>query len=205
MPLESSLNQCRCWLACLLLLCVAACSASGDPVQAPPAPPPPVAVEDPSKVVWNAEPGGLQVVITSSGDLNLRDNIPLGLTLCLLQMEDKNNFDSLSQTAEGLETLQECSPAKAGAVTAREIAMQPGQSRVLVLDRAEKAKFLGVVAGYAHLEPAQSVAVFPFLMYQEESGWIPMMTTTMYRAAPMDIFVQLGASSLRVNGATREQ
>ena len=188
-----------------LVLLLAACAGGRQEQPPPPAPTPPMAVENPANVVWNAEPGGLYLVITSSNDLNFHENVPLGLTLCLFQMEDKNSFDNLSKSTDGFEVLRECSATAAGAVVARELHIQPGQRKDLVLDRAEKAKYLGVIANYAHLDPEKSVAVFPYLMQEKLSGWVPLLRTTLYSASSMNIFIQLGASSLSVNGEIREQ
>ena len=91
-------------LACALLL--AACAGEAPaPAQLPPA-----AVENPSDVTWNLEPGGLRCRIEASPDLNLDKNTALGLTLCLYQLQDYAVFENKSAAPEGLERLHKAHP-----------------------------------------------------------------------------------------------
>ena len=79
---------------CVLLL-LAACG--GKDVIAPPMPRP-APVEDPSRVVWNAEPGGVRLSIETTSDLNTQDGLPLALSLCVFQLDKTDRFDDLAQT-----------------------------------------------------------------------------------------------------------
>ncbi|MDR2162159.1 MAG: type VI secretion system lipoprotein TssJ [Desulfovibrio sp.] len=186
-------------LLCLLLL--AACG--GKDTGAPDIPPPPPAT-DPTKVIWQADPQGLRLRITTSGDLNKQDGVPLGLSLCLYQLGDKVRFEALAQTASGLDSLLDCAVDKADARSAKEFLLQPGQSLEMTLERAEQAKYLAVVAGYFHLKPDLSTFVFPYLLHSETEGWIPFFRDTVYSAAQMDIIINLNETSVDVKGVERE-
>jgi type VI secretion system VasD/TssJ family lipoprotein len=193
----------RGFLSALLCLLIAACS--GDKATRPPTVPPPLPVEDPSQVVWDAKPGGLTLHLISSIGLNEMGGTPLGLSLCVYQVADVKRFKALSTTADGLDALQECTVDAADAVTAKRFWMQPGEYREVVMDRAERAKNLAVVAGYAHLKPELSAAVIPFLLHSEKEGYIPFFRTTVYSAASMEIIINLTDSAVSIKGIERDQ
>jgi type VI secretion system VasD/TssJ family lipoprotein len=183
------------------LLLLAACG--GKDAVAPPMPRPAPA-EDPSRVVWNAEPGGVRLSIEAAPDLNAQDGTPLALSLCVFQLDKTDKFDDLAQTPEGLDKLQACTVEAAGAASARRYWLQPGQKLSEDIDRAEGARTMAVAAGYAHLEPKLSRAGFRYLMHTDKNGYIPGFRKTVYSAAPMNIVIRLTASQVSINGVERD-
>lgn len=182
-------------LACGLLL-----SACGGETPAP-TQPLPAAVANPADVVWNLEPGGLRCRLEASPDLNRDRDTALGLTLCLYQLKDYAAFTAKSAHADGLDELLQCSPDAAQAQSTRLFQIQPGAQLDVVMDRAEHARYLGVVAGYTHLVPDQCAAVLPFPLHTSTEG--VLFRTTLYNAAPAQVLIRLGESSLSVTGAER--
>lgn len=182
-------------------LLLAACG--GKDVIAPPMPKPAPA-EDPSRVVWNAEPGGVRLSIETTPDLNARDGVSLALSLCVFQLDKSDKFNDLAQTPEGLDKLQTCTVDAAGAVSARRYWLQPGQKLTEDIDRAEGARMMAVVAGYAHLEPELSRASFRYLMHTAKEGYIPGFRKTVYSATQMNILIRLTASQVSINGVERD-
>ncbi|MDR1934306.1 MAG: type VI secretion lipoprotein TssJ [Candidatus Accumulibacter sp.] len=188
-------------LSCSCLL--AACGGGAGP--RPPVVPPPAPVEDPARVSWAATPRGITLNIQTSSDLNEMEGVPLGLSLCVYQVDEINRFTALAQTAAGLDTLQACSVETIGAASARRFWLQPGQRLETDIDRAANAKNLALVAGYAHLKPELSVATFAFLLHSEKEGYIPFFRKTLYSVAHMDIVINLTAQAVSVNGVERGQ
>jgi type VI secretion system VasD/TssJ family lipoprotein len=184
-----------------VLLLLAACG--GKDAIAPPMPKPAPA-EDPSRVVWNAEPGGVRLSIETTDDLNAQDGASLSLSLCVFQMDKTDKFDDLAQTPEGLDKLQACTVDAAGAASAKRYWLQPGQKFSEDIDRAEGARVMAVAAGYTHLKPELSRASFRYLMHSDKEGYIPGFRKTVYSAAPMDIVIRLTASQVSINGAERD-
>lgn len=184
---------------CLLLGCLwlAAC---GDKTPAS-LPPPPAPAERPEDVVWGREPNGLRCRLEASADLNREENTALGLTLCLYQLKEYDAFSNKAATPEGLDELLQCRPETVQAQSARLFQLQPGAARDVVMDRAEHARYLGVVAGYAHLRPDQCAAVLPFPLHTATEGVI--FRSPVYSAAPLQVLIRLGESSLSVTGAER--
>jgi type VI secretion system VasD/TssJ family lipoprotein len=183
------------------LLLLAACG--GKDAVAPPMPKP-APVEDPSRVVWNAEPGGVRLSIETTPDLNVQDGVPLALSLCVFQLDKTDKFDDLAQTPEGLDKLQACTVDAAGAASAKRYWLQPGQKLTEDIDRAEGARTMAVAAGYAHLDPKLSRARFRYLMHTDKDGYIPGFRKTVYSAVPMTIVIRLTASQVSINGVERD-
>ncbi|MDR1890494.1 MAG: type VI secretion lipoprotein TssJ [Zoogloeaceae bacterium] len=189
----------------LVLFCCLLAACGGDKATRPPTVPPPAPVADPSQVGWAATPGGLTLHLITSINLNEVEATPLGLSLCVYQVADLNRFNALANTATGLDILQGCTVDTVDAAAAKRFWLQPGAYQEVVMDRAERAKNLAVVAGYAHLKPDLSAAVFPFLLHSEKEGYIPFFRTTVYSAANMDIIINLTDVAVSIKGAEREQ
>jgi type VI secretion system VasD/TssJ family lipoprotein len=166
--------------------------------------PKPAPAEDPSRVVWNAEPGGVHLTIETTPDLNAQDGAPLSLSLCVFQVDKTDKFDDLAQTPEGLDKLQACTVDAAGAVSARRYWLQPGQKLSEDIDRAEGARAMAVAAGYAHLAPELSRASFRYPLHVDTKGYIPGFRKTVYSAAPVNVVIRLTASRVSINGAERD-
>lgn len=183
----------------MLLVCVLLLSCGGkapDPMQ-----PQPAAVENPADVVWSMEPDGLRCRLEASPNLNREKDTALGLTLCLYQLKEYAVFSNKSSSTEGLDELLQCRPEAAQAQGARLFQLQPGAQLDVTMDRAEHARYLGVVAGYTHLVPDQCTAILPFPVHTQTEGII--FSTTLYSAAPAQVLIRLGESSLSVTGAER--
>ena len=193
-------RRCRSLALLATLVCALLLTACGG-TSPNPAQPLPAAVENPADVVWNLEPEGLRCRLEASPDLNRDRNTSLGLTLCLYQLKDYAAFTAKSDRPEGLDELLQCRPEVAQAQSARQFQLQPGAQLDVVMDRAEHARYLGVVAGYTHLIPDQCAAVLPFPLHTSTEGVI--FRTTMYNAAPAQVLIRLGESSLSVTGAER--
>ena len=188
---------CLCLLLLLCLLPLGACGGE-SPSPQPPAPAP---AETPSGVVWGLEPGGLRCRLEASPELNRDNDTALGLTLCLYQLKEYDQFSNKAASAEGLDELLQCRPDAAQAQSARLFQLQPGATQDVVMDRAEHARYLGVVAGYTHLRPDQCAAVLPFPVHTESKGLI--FRSPVYTAAPVQVLIRLGESSLSITGAER--
>ena len=163
---------------------------TGNPGQTP--------AKTPDQVVWNQEPNGLRYRIEASPDLNRVGEGPLGLTVCVYQLKDTSAFDSLAATASGIDTLLDCKLDPAGAKSGRNFEIQPGTSRFVTTDRAEEARNLAVVAGYAHLRPEQCTAKVPFPVHQGTEGMI--MKDRVYSAVPVQMLIRLGPESVSISG-----
>lgn len=129
---------------------------------------------------WTYQPDGFNLRVKADALLNLYDNIGHTAVLCVYQLTDPNKFDSTAATRKGILTLLDCSKAfDASAVTFDKIIVQPGEDKVFVLPRAEKALYVGVVAGYYDLDPTRSSRLFQYpVISQDEGFWTKDMVRT---------------------------
>lgn len=128
---------------------------------------------------WTYQPDGLNLRVKADALLNLYDNIGHTAILCVYQLSDPNKFNSTAKTRDGLVTLLDCSKAfDASAVTFEKIIVQPGEDKVFVMPRAEKAMFVGVVAGFYDLDPARCARLFKYPVISQDEGFF---TTDMVR------------------------
>ncbi|MBQ9406914.1 MAG: type VI secretion system lipoprotein TssJ [Desulfovibrio sp.] len=184
----------------LLALAIGGCGGSA---QQSPLPPPPSPASDPAGVTWNQETGGLKYRIEAAKDLNHEGNKPLGLTVCVYQLDDPSTFQAMAASPSGIDQLLNCQLDPAKARASRAFRMQPGKSQDVTADRVEKARYLAVVAGYEHLKPELCTAVIPFPIHHEKEGLI--FKNDLYTAAPMRALIHLGAESITISGVERVQ
>ncbi|MBQ7456962.1 MAG: type VI secretion lipoprotein TssJ [Desulfovibrio sp.] len=182
-----------------LLLALASC---GAPKQAP-LPPPPIPATDPAKVTWNQQTGGLRYQIEAAEDLNHEGAIPLGVTVCVYQLDDPSAFQELAASKAGIDKLLDCTLTACGARSARRFPIQPGKRIDVTSDRVEKARFFAVVAGYEHLSPELCSAIIPFPLHHEKQG--VLFRDDVYQAAPMNALIHLGAEAVTISGVERVQ
>lgn len=100
---------------------------------------------------------------TIKGDpqLNLYQNRPHPVYLCIYQLKDPNGFNQLAGEKNGIEKLMECGRFDGSVAYSKRLVVQPGQEMVENEDRAEGARFLGVVAGYFDLRKEHVVRLNP--------------------------------------------
>ncbi|MBQ7738953.1 MAG: type VI secretion lipoprotein TssJ [Desulfovibrionaceae bacterium] len=168
-----------------------------------PLPPPPLPTTDPAQVTWNQEAGGLHYRIETASDLNHEGNIPLGITVCVYQLEDPTTFQDLATSKLGLYKLLDCNIETTKARSSKLFKMQPGKRVNVVADRVEKAKFFAVAAGYEHLSPELCTAIIPFPLHHDKQGVI--FRDDVYQAAPMNALIHLGADAVTISGVERVQ
>jgi len=122
-----------------------------------PPPPPPVIV---MPTVWSFGKDAIRLQLKSDPWLNLYDGVPHTLLLCIYQMSDPNAFNQLREEKDGLPKLLECTRFDSSVASSRRHIMQPAKELTLSLDRAEGAKYVGIVGGYYQLEKENSVRLF---------------------------------------------
>ncbi len=184
-------------LGCALLgLLLVACGGSN------PLPPVPSAVDNPADVVWNLEEKGLRLRMEAASDLNMQNNVPLGITMCVYQLKNFAAFQNAVYASGGIDKLLNCAITDVtDAVSATLYELQPGSQIDITTSRLEEARYLGVVAGYTHLQPEMCSAVQPFAMHKSRS----MTLSSTYRAAKMDILIRLTSQAINISGVERVQ
>ena len=157
-------------LGVALFLC--SCAKKTAPVTTVYRPPEPVAPPPPPPVVvmpttWSFGKDAIRLYLKSDPRLNIYDGVPHTLLLCIYQMADPNAFNQLREEKDGLPRLLECTRFDPSVASSRRQIMQPAKEISLSLDRAEGAKYVGIVGGYYQLEKENSVRLFQVPVVEE--------------------------------------
>ncbi len=107
------------------------------------------------------EKNALTVNIKSNPRLNLYQERPHSLVLCMYELKEPNMFNQLSDERDGIYKLMECGRFDGSVAFAKRQIVQPGEDICDVRDRAEGAKYLGIVAGYYDLKKNSAIRLLP--------------------------------------------
>jgi type VI secretion system VasD/TssJ family lipoprotein len=173
------------------------------------APPPKPALqsEDPDAVVWAYGEKALQLRLSAARDLNSFEDKAHTLQLCVYQLDKRDAFDLLKDTQDGINTLLHCSAFDKSVKGATRIFLQPGETAMYTLDRAEGTLFLSVVCGFFDSTPAQSARLWPIPPKETQSGHL-FWKSTVYSAGGLALSLHLNAHALEEDSAgqnAREQ
>ena len=149
----------------------------------------------PGKSVWSFAPEGIQIQYTADKMLNVFENEPHTLILAVYQLNNINAFNNLTKDIEGLKKLLQVQSFDSSVVGMNKLVVQPGEEKTVVLNRAEDAKWVGIIAGYYSLDPGQVNRLFNIPLITEKKG-IYGFRTTESRVGQMTIKLLLGPSAL---------
>ncbi|MBW2567888.1 MAG: type VI secretion lipoprotein TssJ [Deltaproteobacteria bacterium] len=127
-------------------------------------------------------------------ELNLYEGKSHTILMCLYQLSDSNIFNELSKSKDGLNKLLGCLRFDESVVGFKRIIVQPGENKTVYLDRAEKAKWVGLVAGYYDLAPGQITHLFEIPVVIKTKGLLFKKRTA--EIENMSINLILGPSAI---------
>jgi type VI secretion system VasD/TssJ family lipoprotein len=149
---------------------------------------------DPGAPQWTYGSNAIRLQLRADQRLNLYDDQAHTLAVCLYQFTDPNNFNDLSKDQAGLLKLLKCEKSGADVAGVQRVIMQPGESRDLHLDRAEGAKFVGVVAGYYDLKAEKAALLLEIPIVVFKKGFI--FTTKYQVPGQLDVQLNLGPTTI---------
>jgi type VI secretion system VasD/TssJ family lipoprotein len=144
---------------------------------------------------WRYEKEAIRVRLRADALLNLYDGVPHKLHICIYQLGDPNAFDQFSEDEEGLLKLLECGGFDGSVISHKILSVQPGQDATFVVDRAEGAKHVGLVARYYVLRKDSMVRLFDVPVIVEKKGLLSR--TKVSKAAPLFIDLGLGPQQIK--------
>lgn len=154
------------------------------------------AAKKPPPVEWTPGPEEITIELKNDGQLNLVEGMPHTLLICVYQLNNQNSFNQMSVDQEGLRKLLECNLFDGSVASSKKIIAYPGQNQTFILDRAEGAKYVAVVAGYYQLVKERVVRIFDIPTVIDKKGIIKRSLT--HKAAPLDMVIHLGAKQLQM-------
>lgn len=159
--------------ALLLLVLVAVCSCSGLSVKGK---------------EYKYERRAIGVTLKGDPKLNLYQGSPHTLVVCLYQLMDPNAFNQLADEKDGVQKLLECNRFDGSVAYFKRMVVQPDQEVKEALDRAEGAKYLGVVAGYY---TSKERPIRLYLLPRTISGQIPVDKIPTKKPTSQDVVTAL--------------
>jgi type VI secretion system VasD/TssJ family lipoprotein len=105
-------------------------------------------------------PNAITLDIKSDPYLNLYQEGAHPVYLCIYQLKEPNWFIQSVAENDGIENLMSCGRLDQSVALAKRVVVQPGRNLVESADRAEGARYLGLVAGYYDLRKETSVRLY---------------------------------------------
>jgi len=111
--------------------------------------------------VYGYEKDAISLRLKGDPNLNLFEKRPHTLLVCVYQLRDPNALNQVLQDAEDVTKLLECARFDPSIVNAKKFILQPGKEISEALDRAEGARYIGIVAGYYNLDKQRASRILP--------------------------------------------
>ena len=114
----------------------------------------------PSPPEWKMMKEGITLNLKADTQLNQSKGKAYTLYLVVYQLINPNMFNQLSQDTEGLAKLLESRIFDSSVASVKSMIVYPGSDITYRMDRAEGARYVGVVAGYNVMEKERMVRIF---------------------------------------------
>ncbi len=139
---------------------------------------------------WQYEKEAIKLHLKADPKLNLEGGTPHTLLVCVYQLKDPNAFNQLAGDNDGIYKLLECGLFDAAVATTKRLFARPGQDINIVLDRADGAKYLAIVAGYFTLQKDRMTRLFKIPVVVEKKGFFVRKKSQ--KPGPLNIELTLG-------------
>jgi len=137
---------------------------------------------------WPFEAKGIRVSYRADQDLNTHHGEAHTLFVCVYQLSEPNAFNELKIDRNGVVKLLECKRFDESVSSSESMVVHPGDEDVLILDRAEDARFCGIVAGYYNLWPEHATKLLLVPVKIEKSGWLRKKRTAVPDRLEVNIY-----------------
>ena len=148
---------------------------------------------------WPAEKNAIEVKVKADSQLNRYEDEAHTLVMCVYQLKSLKTFKQMSREKETAYRMVACQPFNDTVVAQQRFIIHPGEMRTIILDRAQHAQFVGVVAGYFDAKPQQITTSWriPLLIYEQG----PMIWKDRYRwPEPLKAELNLDPKGIRERG-----
>lgn len=116
---------------------------------------------------WKLQKEGIVLRFEADNQLNQRNGKAYTLYLVLYQLRDPNSFNQLCEDPAGLSKLLEGKVYDASVASVKGVYVYPGSDVTYKLERAEGARYVGIVAGYGILSKDRVVRLMEVPVYIE--------------------------------------
>ena len=164
---------------CLPLIGLLACACASKPLPLPD---------------WTFEKAAINISLKADDRLNLNEEVPHTLLMCIYQLKDRNTFNRIADSQEGIYKLLECNLFDSSVTSVKRLIVNPGQDTSFTLDRAEGTRYVAVVAGYYLLARERMIRFYEVPVEVRKKGLI--MKKKFQVPTVMDIVLNLGPKQI---------
>jgi len=119
---------------------------------------------------WIYKPQSIEISYNADIMLNEFKGSSHALQVVIYQFDNVNKFIELSEYKDGLIKLLKAQNFDASVQAVKKMFIDPGESNKLIFDRAEKSRWVGIVAGYFDLVPGRATCFFEIPHKIEKQG-----------------------------------
>ena len=153
---------------------------------------------------WSPEKKAIHLRLVADPQLNLHEEMPHTLLLCIYQLRSPNAFNQLADDIEGIYKLLECSLFDTSVARSKKLIVHPGQESIKDLDRAEGAKYVAIVAGYYLLQKERMVRMFDIPVIEKKKGFFRRIFSRKKVIKPGDLNIELTLGPQQIQTIGRE-
>jgi type VI secretion system VasD/TssJ family lipoprotein len=143
---------------------------------------------------WNYASAALTLKVSTDAALNNYDGEAHSVVLAVVQSSEAGPFYQLLDTPEQAARVLQGGRPPSGLQQVTRYALEPGRKASIRLDRAQGARFLGVIAAFYDVPLAKTARLFNLPVDVGSSGI--MVHTYKATPAPAELTLQLGASDI---------
>jgi type VI secretion system VasD/TssJ family lipoprotein len=148
-----------------------------------------------SKPEWKFQKEAIRIHIKADHNLNLYNRRTHTLYMCFYQLSELNGFDQLAQDDSGIRRLLEAKMFDSSVAAVSSKTIQSGEHITLSLDRAERAAYIAIVAGYyAHLTDKRMVRRHKIQVFNKRKSFFKRTYECV--PCPLDIEILLGPNQI---------
>lgn len=151
------------------------------------------------EIAWEFAQNAILIEIEADARLNEYAGEAHTLVLGIYQMEDSAGFYKLAADSSLLAKALETGKVGDGAANFVRYIVSPGQRSIMTVDRAQKTKFVGLIAGYYQMDASKSARLFEIPLTVASEG----LVSTTWKAAPAVLALRLNLGPAGVVNAQR--
>ena len=143
---------------------------------------------------WEPQKEGIVLQLKSDNKLNVEKGKAYTLYFVIYQLTSPNVFNQLSEDEEGLSKLLSSKIFDPSVTAVKSIVIYPGSDVTYKIDRAEGARYVGVVAGYRTMTKERMVRLFDIPVHVKIDNVLKM--TQKLTPGVLDIKLKLGPQQI---------
>jgi type VI secretion system VasD/TssJ family lipoprotein len=151
---------------------------------------------------WTYAADGVQIAISADPALNRSGGQAHTLALTIVQLATPTAFTAYSSDSAKLKNLLLANGAPSGVLSLQRVFINPGEQRTVTMPRAEQAQYVGLAAGYYHLDAPRSTRLYRIGVGVDSSGFF-LAQDHKASPEPLKIDLHLGADGILYSPGSR--